>query len=198
MRSRSLMAIHSSSRTNAAMHPSQGLSDFSSGIRGTFLALRSWCGLDPEAGHYALALDCGKQQVRTLTSNVGHLLWSGIVEKPRAAAIARDLMSEALYSGWGVRTLSNQEQAYNPIGCHRGTVWPHDNSVAADGSEVPSAALLARKPTEIRPYRARAKSTLVPTMTTTMAPSVSQSACLVAQRCQLRGRAAESNFPWAP
>ena len=68
-----------------------------------------------------------------MTSNIGQLLWSGIVTPERAATITGQLMSDALYSGWGVRTLSTDDAGYNPIGYHRGTVWPHDNSLIAQG-----------------------------------------------------------------
>jgi glycogen debranching enzyme len=82
---------------------------------------------------YALALDENGGQVDTLSSNVGHLLWSGIVDRSRAPAVARDLLGPRLYSGWGVRTLAEGEARYNPIGYHVGTVWPFDNSFIAWG-----------------------------------------------------------------
>ena len=68
-----------------------------------------------------------------MTSNMGHLLWSGIVAEERADAVVRQLMSDAMFSGWGVRTLSTDDRGYNPIGYHLGTVWPHDNSLIAMG-----------------------------------------------------------------
>ena len=82
---------------------------------------------------FALALDGEKKQVTTVTSNPGHLLWSGIVEAGRAAAVAEKLMAEEMFSGWGVRTLADEQAAYNPIEYHNGTVWPHDNSLVAMG-----------------------------------------------------------------
>jgi glycogen debranching enzyme len=82
---------------------------------------------------FALALDGDKQQVDSLTSNIGHLLWSGIVEPDKADACVRHLMGDKLFSGWGVRTMAEGEGAYNPIGYHVGTVWPHDNSIIAWG-----------------------------------------------------------------
>jgi glycogen debranching enzyme len=84
-------------------------------------------------GFFALALDGEKQPVPTLTSNMGQLLWSGIVEESRVDSVVRHLMAESLYSGWGVRTLSSQHGIYNPIGYHIGTVWPHDNALIAAG-----------------------------------------------------------------
>ncbi|WP_327028474.1 amylo-alpha-1,6-glucosidase [Micromonospora sp. NBC_01740] len=85
-------------------------------------------------GEYmALALDGDGRQVDALSSNIGHLLWSGIVDESKAAALARHLMSPALFSGWGVRTLAESAGRYNPIGYHVGTIWPFDNSFIAWG-----------------------------------------------------------------
>jgi glycogen debranching enzyme len=86
-----------------------------------------------ERGHYVLALDASKGQVDALTSNVGHLLWSGIVDADRAAAVASRIMSPELFSGWGVRTMSTLDAGYNPIEYHNGTVWPHDTAIVAEG-----------------------------------------------------------------
>jgi glycogen debranching enzyme len=83
--------------------------------------------------HFALALDPEGGQVDALTSNNGHLLWSGIVDKSKASAVARHLLGPRLFSGWGVRTLAEGEGRYNPIGYHVGTVWPFDNSFVAWG-----------------------------------------------------------------
>ncbi|WP_144120075.1 glycogen debranching N-terminal domain-containing protein [Catellatospora sichuanensis] len=83
--------------------------------------------------YYALALDAEGKQVDVLTSNIGHLLWSGIVPQSRARAVARHLMGPRLFSGWGVRTLAVGEKRYNPIGYHVGTVWPFDCSFIAWG-----------------------------------------------------------------
>jgi glycogen debranching enzyme len=87
----------------------------------------------PERGCAALALDGEKRQVDSLTSNIGHLLWSGILDDAEAAMTADLLVGEELYSGWGVRTLGNREGGYNPLGYHTGTVWPHENSLIAAG-----------------------------------------------------------------
>jgi glycogen debranching enzyme len=86
-----------------------------------------------DRGFYALGLDREKRQVDSVTSNLGHLLWSGIVSEPRCNAIADLLMEDALWSGWGVRTMAVGEGAYNPLVYHDGTVWPHDNSLIAWG-----------------------------------------------------------------
>jgi glycogen debranching enzyme len=86
-----------------------------------------------DEGFYALALDGQKQPVPTLTSNIGHLLWSGIVRDERVAAVVEHLVGEQMFSGWGVRTLSSRHPVFNPIEYHNGTVWPHDTSLIAAG-----------------------------------------------------------------
>jgi glycogen debranching enzyme len=83
--------------------------------------------------YYALALDSDGKPVDALSSNMGHLLWSGIVDESRAAKVAEHLLGPRLFSGWGVRTLAEGEGRYNPIGYHVGTVWPFDNSFIAWG-----------------------------------------------------------------
>jgi glycogen debranching enzyme len=84
-------------------------------------------------GYFALALDADGRRVDALSSNNGHLLWSGIVDKAKAKAVVRHLMGSRLFSGWGVRTLAVGEGRFNPIGYHVGTVWPFDNSFIAWG-----------------------------------------------------------------
>jgi glycogen debranching enzyme len=84
-------------------------------------------------GFYALALDAEKQLVDSRCSNMGHLLWSGIVPPERVGAVADQLLSESLWSGWGIRTMASDEAAYNPLSYHNGTVWPHDSALAAWG-----------------------------------------------------------------
>ncbi|MEV1289949.1 glycogen debranching N-terminal domain-containing protein [Micromonospora sp. NPDC049679] len=83
--------------------------------------------------YYALALDTDGSLVDSLSSNIGHLLWSGIVTQDRARSVAQHLLSGRLFSGWGVRTFAEGETRYNPIGYHVGTVWPWDNSFIAWG-----------------------------------------------------------------
>lgn len=87
----------------------------------------------PERKFFALALDGKKRKVDSLTSNIGHLLWSGIVDKDKAEGVVQHLMGPELFSGWGVRTMSTKDKGYNPIEYHNGTVWPHDNSFIAAG-----------------------------------------------------------------
>jgi glycogen debranching enzyme len=105
--------------------------------------------VDRRGGYYALALDRDKRQVDSMTSNIGHLLWSGIVPPERVDAVVDRLMGEPLWSGWGVRTMSADDAGYNPLSYHNGTVWPHDNSVIAHGlaryGRWPEAQRIARR-----------------------------------------------------
>jgi glycogen debranching enzyme len=88
---------------------------------------------DEEIGFYALALDGEKKKVLTVASNAGHCLWSGIVPPERAERVARRLMAPDMWSGWGIRTLSTLNPAYNPYNYQTGSVWPHDNATIALG-----------------------------------------------------------------
>ena len=106
--------------------------------------------------YYALGLDRDKRPIDALGSNMGHLLWSGIVPRERLAAVADTLMGERLWSGWGVRTLAAGEVAYNPLVYHNGTVWPHDNSLIAWGlahaGRASDAELILRRMIEAATY----------------------------------------------
>ncbi|MBA2537797.1 MAG: amylo-alpha-1,6-glucosidase [Actinobacteria bacterium] len=90
-----------------------------------------WC--EERGGYYALALDREKRRIDSLTSNIGHLLWSGIVSPERIEPVVDRLMGEELWSGWGVRTMSSADAGYSPLTYHNGTVWPHDNALIAAG-----------------------------------------------------------------
>jgi glycogen debranching enzyme len=89
-----------------------------------------WC---QDLGTYALALDARKRPCRVRTSNAGHCLFSGIVDPHRARIVAETLLSDASFSGWGVRTVSADAVRYNPMSYHNGSVWPHDNAIIAAG-----------------------------------------------------------------
>ena len=89
-----------------------------------------WC---EDLSTYALALDGHKQPCRVRTSNAGHCLYTGIASPDRAVRLAGGLMSDDLFSGWGVRTLADGERRYNPMSYHNGSVWPHDNALIAAG-----------------------------------------------------------------
>ncbi len=86
-----------------------------------------------DRGFYAIALDGRKRPVDSISSNPGHLLWCGLARPERAASVARRLMKEDMFSGWGLRTLSSRNPAYNPLSYQRGSVWPFDTLLAAAG-----------------------------------------------------------------
>jgi glycogen debranching enzyme len=88
---------------------------------------------DEEHGTYALALDGDKRPCRVRSSNAGHALMTGIALPERADRVVATLMSDASFSGWGVRTVTAGEARYNPISYHNGSIWPHDNAVLALG-----------------------------------------------------------------
>lgn len=86
-----------------------------------------------DLGFYALALQKDKRPAAVISSNPGHALWMEAVDPARARLVVERLMADDMFSGWGIRTLSQKERAYNPIGYHLGTVWPHDNAILAAG-----------------------------------------------------------------
>jgi glycogen debranching enzyme len=86
-----------------------------------------------ERGYYSMALDCDKKPLDVISSNPGHLLWSRIINRERARVVTQRLMQEDMFSGWGWRTMAQSEQVFNPLSYHRGSVWPHDNSLIAHG-----------------------------------------------------------------
>lgn len=87
----------------------------------------------PDLNTYALALDGTKAPCRVRSSNVGHLLFSGIVRPDKGAILASELLRPRFFSGWGIRTIANDEARYNPMSYHNGSIWPHDNSLIALG-----------------------------------------------------------------
>jgi glycogen debranching enzyme len=88
---------------------------------------------DEELGFYAYALDGEKNKVLTVASNAGHCLWSGIVPPERAKRVVERLMAPDMLTGWGIRTLSTGNPAFNPYNYQTGSVWPHDNAIIAMG-----------------------------------------------------------------
>jgi glycogen debranching enzyme len=86
-----------------------------------------------DRGYYAMALDADKKPVDALASNMGHCLWTGIVDEERALQVVEALMSPEMFTGFGIRTLSSAAGAYNPMSYHNGSVWPHDNAIIAAG-----------------------------------------------------------------
>jgi glycogen debranching enzyme len=89
-----------------------------------------WC---PELETFALALDGAKRPCRVRTSNAGHCLFAGIATDEHAERVARGLLDDTLFSGWGVRTVGAGEARFNPMSYHNGSVWPHDNALIAVG-----------------------------------------------------------------
>jgi glycogen debranching enzyme len=87
----------------------------------------------PEERYYAQALDRDKRQVVSISSNPGHCLWSGVVDRKRGVHVAERLVAPDMFSGWGLRTLSTRAISYNPMSYHNGSIWPHDNSIIAAG-----------------------------------------------------------------
>ncbi|WP_436976052.1 amylo-alpha-1,6-glucosidase [Nocardia xishanensis] len=87
----------------------------------------------PERGWYAVGLDRDKRPIDALTSNIGHCLWTGIVDEDKAALVADRLLAPDMFTGWGIRTLASGMGAYNPVSYHNGSVWPHDNAICAAG-----------------------------------------------------------------
>jgi glycogen debranching enzyme len=87
----------------------------------------------PDRGYFALGLDGDKRPIDALGSNMGHCLWTGIVDRAKAESVAEHLVSRQMFSGFGVRTLSSAAGAYNPMSYHNGSVWPHDNAICAAG-----------------------------------------------------------------
>ena len=128
--------VYDAWRRMAAVYDALGKPDRASQLRDKATRLHErfnavfW---DDELKYYAFCLDPAKRRVMSIASNPGHLLWSGIVPADRAAHVARRLMGDDMWSGWGVRTLSAAHPAYNPHDYQLGAVWPHDNGLIAVG-----------------------------------------------------------------
>jgi glycogen debranching enzyme len=90
----------------------------------------------PSRGFYAMALDAEKKPLEVISSNPGHLLFTRIINKERARVVTNRLMRDDMFSGWGWRTMSQEERVFNPLSYHRGSVWPHDNSIIAHGMAI--------------------------------------------------------------
>lgn len=87
----------------------------------------------PDKGWFAVGLDGNKRPIDALTSNIGHCLWTGIVDDDKAQRVADHLLSDDMFTGWGIRTLARSMGAYNPLSYHNGSVWPHDNAICVSG-----------------------------------------------------------------
>jgi glycogen debranching enzyme len=86
-----------------------------------------------DEGCFAYGLDPHKKQITSIASNAGQVLWSGIADQDKAERTARRLLQEDMWSGWGIRTLSSKNPAYNPLDYQNGSVWPQDNGIIAAG-----------------------------------------------------------------
>lgn len=120
----------------AGLYERCGQSDVAKRLRHEADELRTRFNRDfwiPDRDFYAMAIAADGQRAAVHSSNPGHALFAGIADEDKAKKTARTLMTEEMFSGWGVRTLATNEKAYNPISYHRGTVWPHDNALIVDG-----------------------------------------------------------------
>jgi glycogen debranching enzyme len=86
-----------------------------------------------EHGRYAFGLDRNKEPIDALVSNIGHCLWTGIIDAERAPLVAKALLGDDMFTGWGVRTLGAGMSRFNPVSYHNGSIWPHDNALCAAG-----------------------------------------------------------------
>jgi glycogen debranching enzyme len=120
----------------AALYERAGEADRAARLRREAQELRDRFNRDfwlEDLGCYALALQAGNRPVALLTSNAGHTLWTGIASPEHGQQTARRLMQDDMFSGWGIRTVSDAAGCYNPTAYHLGTVWPHDNGLIAAG-----------------------------------------------------------------
>ena len=120
----------------AALYERAGDGDRAELLRREAQSLRSRFNRDfwlDEQNYYALALQAENKPAAVIASNPGQALWAGIVDTQKAGATVNKLMAVEMFSGWGIRTLSEKERRYNPVGYHLGTVWPHDNALIAAG-----------------------------------------------------------------
>lgn len=103
---------------------------------------------DPGGAYPAIALDAQKRPVDTLTSNIGHLLGTGLLDDEQSELVARRLVSPELDSGFGIRTLSTDAAGFWPLSYHGGSVWPHDTAISVFGLARAGFAASARKVAE--------------------------------------------------
>jgi glycogen debranching enzyme len=128
--------VYGAKRHAATLAQALGAEDRATALAAQAEALREkfeekfWC---EELSVYALALDGAKQPCRVISSNSGQVLFTGIASAERAERVARTLLSPAMFSGWGIRTVGSSEARYNPMSYHNGSVWPHDNGLIAMG-----------------------------------------------------------------
>lgn len=128
--------VYAAKRSLAAMARARGMKELGDQLEREAAQIRVrfedkfW---SDELGMYVLALDGKKRQCKVRSSNAGHALFCGIASAERARKTGRNLLTEAMFSGWGVRTIGANESRYNPMSYHNGSVWPHDNAIIGFG-----------------------------------------------------------------
>jgi glycogen debranching enzyme len=131
--------VYGAKRGIAMLARAQGLSDLGERLdrEATELQEKFECDFwSEELGLYVIALDGHKKQCEVRASNSGHVLLTRLADPARAATVARNLMLDHAFSGWGVRTVAAGEARYNPMSYHNGSVWPHDNALIAVGMSL--------------------------------------------------------------
>jgi len=124
-----LQAMSELARHRNLMDAHEGWAQSAQRLRAAIEA-RFWI---PDMGFYAIALDGRGEPCRIFASDAGHLLYCGVANEERAAIVSAKLLSERFCSGWGIRTLAEQQVRYNPMSYHNGSIWPHDTSLCAAG-----------------------------------------------------------------
>jgi hypothetical protein len=109
----------------------EGLAEWAADLRARFQ--REFWVATPEGGHVAIALDAGGDQVGSVTSNMGHLLGTGILTAEQVDRVASVLTAPDMASGFGLRTLSSRSPRFSRLSYHGGSVWPHDTAIAVRG-----------------------------------------------------------------
>jgi glycogen debranching enzyme len=128
--------VYAAKRSAAAIARALQQADFAEQLEAEAAILRAhferafWC---DDLRAYALALDGQKKPCRVRSSNAGHALFCKMADEKRAQILSSTLMSEELFSGWGIRTIGAAESRYNPMSYHNGSVWPHDNALIGLG-----------------------------------------------------------------
>jgi glycogen debranching enzyme len=129
-------ALHLWSGLYAAMPESECMQEESRRLESRAADLKAKFNQDfwmPDKNYYAMALDGHHRQVDSITSNPAECLWARLVDEEHAGALIDTLMSDRLFTSWGVRTMSNAEPAYNPFSYHNGSIWPFENALIASG-----------------------------------------------------------------
>ncbi|MBE1501764.1 glycogen debranching enzyme [Amycolatopsis lexingtonensis] len=124
-------AVRAASLLTALGEPAPGLSEWAAALRTRFRE-KFWVST-PDGHHPALALDGDKRPVDTLTSNIGHLLGTGLLSDAESASLGALLLDPVLAPGFGLRTMSASAGGYSPLSYHCGSIWPHDTAIVVRG-----------------------------------------------------------------